>query len=168
MLEQCALAAAVRHHAALFTPVTSASAVFMCSCVCLDVCACVHVCVSTAVVNEPLPAMFTSPPPLSLRGLPNMLGPLLSSARGSADSLRVFVAVFAGTHTKAIVSSNIQLILSSHAASDTVDVLLCLYDNSDWSDLAWTSQSNVVTVRAIKQMKWWVFRRQGCFLLVLS
>jgi hypothetical protein len=91
-----------------------------------------------------------------------MLGPLPPPVEApvvTATSLRVLVAVFAGQSTKSLVSSNVQKLLNEFAENDggaagLIDVLLCLYDNSDWSDVPWTALPSTVTVRGVRQMKW--------------
>ena len=119
-------------------------------------------------------------PPMLLRGLPNLLGPVPAEVAAGSGApagapppavaaapkpLRVLVATFAGSRTKAFVARNIGRMLSDGARCDAigrcvdVDVLLCTYDDTDWSTEPWASSTRVVTVRASGQMKWWFVKR---------
>jgi hypothetical protein len=71
---------------------------------------------------------------------------------------RALVAVCAGGATQALVSANVARLLGA-TAGPVVDVMLFVYDTSDWREEPWASHPGVVTVRAAGQMKWWYFKR---------
>lgn len=107
---------------------------------------------------------FHTQPPLSLHGLPHLIGPLPAPVpKGDAPTpLSVIVAVFSGAGSKHRVNANVRALHASAASAGVLlSVLLCVYDDSDWSDVPWVANANahpgfsVVVIRGRGQMKWW-------------
>lgn len=109
--------------------------------------------------------LFQSPPPLSLRGIPHLLGPVPTPHTVSEDiraQLSPVVVIFSGGANKWQVHRNVQrLIRSCRDANVPLSIVLCVYDNSDWNDVFWVAEDvegvSVIVVKARKQMRlWWV------------